>query len=249
MNPVAFSIGGLDIYWYGIFVAIAFLLGYLNTLSNTRRYGLDSDEVQDLLIKLCIAVILGARLGVIVVNLEYYLANPLHMFTRAGLGSHGAIITVMVLGYFWVKKANLPYWTMADAIAPSLSIGHIFVRFSNFINGELFGSPTNLPWAVEFPYSGEPVHPVQLYEMLTSMIILLLAIKWARNPKYPGYAFFRVMLLHSIVRFLMDFIRQHSPLIGPFVLTQLIALGFIILIIILLIRAEINEKSKKTINQ
>lgn len=245
MNPVAFSIGSLDIYWYGILVAAAFLIGYLNTLHNTKRYGLDSDLVQDLLFRLCIAVIIGARLGVIVVNLEYYLANPLHMFTRAGLGSHGAIITAMVLGYFWVKKANLSYWTMADAIAPSISIGHIFVRLGNFINGELYGSPTSLPWAVEFPYSGQPVHPAQIYETLISGIILIFALKWARKPKYPGYAFFRVMLVHSIVRFFIDFIRQHSSLIGPFVLTQIIALGFTVVLTIHLFRIESRRRKEQ----
>ena len=242
MDPIAFSIGGIDIYWYGIIVAIAFLLWYLNTQSNVKRYGLDIDAVGDLLFKLCITVIVGARLGAIVANLDYYLRNPLDMFTRAGLGSHGAIITTMVMGFYWTKKASLPYWTLADAIAPSLSIGHIFVRLGNFINGELFGSPTNLPWAVEFPYSDGPVHPAQLYEMLASLLILPFALRWARKPKYPGYAFFRVMLIHSIVRLLIDFIRRHSETIGPFVLTQIIAIGFIILTAVLLFRAEIKYR-------
>ncbi|NLM69442.1 MAG: prolipoprotein diacylglyceryl transferase [Firmicutes bacterium] len=242
MDPIAFSIGGINIHWYGILVAAAFLIGYLLTLRNTRRYGLDEDAVQDLLFKLCIAVIVGARLGVIVVNLDYYLNNPLEMFTRAGLGSHGAIITAMILGYYWTKKANLPYWTLADAIAPGITVGHIFVRLGNFINGELYGSPTNLPWGIEFPYSGGPVHPAQLYEMFTSIILLPFALRWAKSPKYPGYAFFRVMLAHSIVRLLIDFIRQHSPLIGPFVLTQLLAIGFILLTLFLIIRSEKQHK-------
>jgi len=243
MNPIAFTIAGIDIYWYGILVAIAFLLGYLNTQSNVRRYGLDTDEVSDLLFKLCITVIVGARLGAVVANLGYYIRNPLEIFTRAGLGSHGAIITTMVMGYYWVKKAKLPYWTLADAIAPSLSIGHIFVRLGNYINGELYGSPTDLPWGVEFPYSGGPVHPAQLYEMAASLIILPFALYWARKPKYPGYAFFRVMLVHSVVRLLIDFIRQHSdPVIGPLVLTQLLAIGFIVFTSILLVRAEVKYR-------
>lgn len=103
-GSIAFSIGSIDIYWYGILVAIAFLLGYLNTQSNVKRYGLDTDEVSDLLFKLCITVIVGARLGAVVANLGYYLRNPLEIFTRAGLGSHGAIITTMVVGYYWVKS-------------------------------------------------------------------------------------------------------------------------------------------------
>lgn len=238
MNPIAFQIGSLEIYWYGIFVACAFLIGYINTLKNAVSYGFDNNSTADLLLKMAIAVIVGARLGVIVVDLEYYLANPLHMFTRAGLGSHGAIITVMVAGYFWTKKANIPYWSMADAVAPAITIGHIFVRVGNFMNGELYGSPSTLPWAIQFPYSGQPVHPAQLYEAIFSLILLPFALKWAKKPKYPGYAFFRVMLLHSIFRFLLDFIRQHSSLIGPFVLTQIIAFVFIIAMSIFLWKRE-----------
>lgn len=238
MNPVAFQIGSLEIYWYGIFVACAFLIGYLLTLKNAVSYGYDKEVIGDLLLKMAIAVLVGARLGVIVVDLRYYLANPLHMFTRAGLGSHGAIITVMILGYFWTKKAKVEYWSIADAVAPAITIGHIFVRAGNFINGELYGSPTSLPWAVEFPYSGGPVHPAQLYEAIFSLILLPFALRWSKQPKYPGYAFFRVMLLHSIFRFFLDFIRQHSSLIGPFVLTQLIALAFIILMAVLIWQRE-----------
>ena len=145
-----------------------------------------------------------------------------------------------MLGVLLTKKESA-YWTLADAIAPSITIGHIFVRLGNFINGELYGAPTNLPWAVEFPYSGGPVHPAQLYEMIASIIILPFALRWARKPKYPGYAFFRVMLVHSVV-LLIDFIRQHSPLIGPFVLTQILAIGFIILTLALIIRKEIQHK-------
>ncbi len=228
MNPIALQIGSLAIYWYGIFVAIAFVLGHLNIRANAKTYNLPMNAVDDLIFKLAFALIIGARLGIVLINLDYYLANPMHIFTRAGLGSHGAIITVMILGYFLAKKANLAYWTMADAIAPSLSIGHIFVRMGNFINGELYGAPTTLPWAIEFPTSGQPVHPVQLYEALLSLLILPFALKWARSPKYPGYAFFRVMLIHSVIRVFLDFLRQHTTLIGPFVLTQIIAFGFII---------------------
>lgn len=239
MNPIAFSIANIDIYWYGIFAAAAFLIGYLNTQSNTRRYGFDQEIVADLLFKLAISILVGARLGVIVANLDYYLANPVHMFTRAGLGSHGAIITAMGLGYYWAKKANLPYWSMADAVAPSISIGHIFIRAGNFINGELYGAPTDVPWAYEFTTSGVPVHPVQMYELLLSLLILPFALRWAREPKYPGYAFFRVMIYHSIVRFFMDFLRHSdSTILGPLVLTQILALAFALGLTLYLVYTE-----------
>ena len=103
-------------------------------------------------------------------------------------------------------------------------MGHIFIRLGNFLSGELYGPPTDLPWAVDFPDSLVPVHPSQLYEILASVIILPFAWKWATNPRYPGYAFLRTLFVHSAVRFFLDFIRQHSELYGPFVLSQIIAL-------------------------
>ena len=228
MNPIAIEIGPISIYWYGILIALTFMIGYFITRANTHRYGMDMDVVDDLLFKMAIALIVGARLGVVVLDLGFYISNPAEIFTRAGLGSHGAIITVMIAGYFWTKKAEISYWKMADAISPALPIGHILVRLGNFINGELFGSPTTLPWAVEFPLSGQPVHPVQLYEIFLSLIILPFALKWARYSRYAGYAFLRVLFLHSFIRVFLDFLRQHTPLIGPFVLTQIIALTFML---------------------
>lgn len=230
MSNVAFRLGPLQLHWYGILVALAFFLGYWVTLSNVRRYGISVDKMDGLLIKLIFAVIIGARLGYVLTNLPYFTANPSEIIRidHGGLGSHGAIITAMILGYFWTKQADISYWSMADAIAPAVTIGHIFVRIGNFINGELYGPPSHLPWAVKFPTTPGPVHPSQLYEVITSFVILPFALTWSRKPRYPGYAFFRVILAHSAVRFFLDFIRQNSPLIGPFVLTQIIALVFFI---------------------
>ena len=227
MNPIAFKIWNIDIYWYGICIAILFVTGYSLTRKFALKYEANVDIIDDLLFKLVISAIVGGRLGAVVINLPYYLANPLEIFGRPGMGLQGAIILCMIVGYFLTKKHKLNYWQMADAAAPVLPLGHILVRIGNFINGELLGSPTTLPWAVTSPITKELVHPVQLYEALISLVIFPFALKWSGKPKYPGYSFLRVMLIHSVVRFFMDFLRPHSStLIGPLVLTQLIALGF-----------------------
>lgn len=225
-NPVAIQIGPVAIYWYGIFIALSFILGIWVTRKNALSYGINDEILQDLIFKLALTALIGARLGVVVVNLPYYLSHPSQLFARPGMGSHGAIIATMVLGYFFTKRAGVSYGKLADAISPAIPIAHVFVRMGNFINGELYGPPTTLPWGVQFPTTAVAVHPSQLYEVLASLIILPLALKWAKSPKYPGYAFIRVLLLHSVVRFFLDFIRQHTELIGPFVLTQIIALIF-----------------------
>ncbi len=245
MNRIAFEIGPIQVHWYGILVAIATIVSLFVVTKNTKRYGLEQDKVDTLLIKILIAVLVGARLGFVLANYKYFLANPAQIIRidQGGLGSHGSIITVMILGYFWLKKANIPYWQMADAISPSLSIGHVFVRLGNFINGELYGPPTNLPWGVKFTTTAVPVHPSQLYEALVSIVILFFALKWSKKPRYHGYAFLRVLLAHSLARFMIDFIRQHSPLIGPFVLTQIIALILSLATLALIFYMEHKYKS------
>ncbi|MDI9484459.1 MAG: prolipoprotein diacylglyceryl transferase [Bacillota bacterium] len=224
MYPIAFSIGSIDIYWYGILMGCTFVSAYLIARYFARFHGVDEQKIEDLFFISGVVGLIGSRLGAVLPNWRYFLAHPLEIFSRAGMASHGAIIAIMIAGYFYVRRHKLNYWQIADFAGPILSAGHIFVRTGNFLSGELYGPPTDLPWAVEFPSSLVPVHPTQLYEVLASMIILPFAWKWAKNPKYHGYAFFRTLFVHSAVRFFLDFIRQHSTLYGPFVLSQIIAL-------------------------
>lgn len=244
MDPIAFSIGSVAIHWYGILMATTFLTGILVGRKNAISYGVDPDVLDDLIFKLALVVLVGARLAVVVTNLPYYMENPLHIFARPGMGSHGAIIGALVFGYFWTKKAKLSYWQIADAAAPILPIAHIFIRMGNFINGELHGPPTDLPFGVKFPTTWEAVHPTQIYEVLASLILLPFALKWSKSPKYHGYAFMRVLLIQSVIRFFLDFIRQYGPFVGPLVLTQVLALGLAILMGVFIWQKESKQPGK-----
>lgn len=246
MSRIAFQLGPVQIHWYGILAALAIIFSLISITKITKRYGLDQDKIDSLLIKLLITALVGARLGFVVANLRYFLANPGQIIRvdQGGLGSHGAIILTMFLGYFWLKKAEIPYWQMADAVAITLPISHICIRLGNFINGELYGPATNLPWGVKFLTTPGPVHPSQLYEALASVAILFLTIKWAKKPAYHGYCFLRVMFAHSIVRFFVDFVRPQTPMIGPFTLTQLISFALSILSLLYILHLEKINKSK-----
>jgi len=223
--PIAFSIGSLDIYWYGILMALTFISAYYISRHFARLYGLDVPVVENLYFLSAFVGLVGSRLGAVLPQWRYILENPWEIFSRGGMASHGAIFAIMVVGIFYVRKHKLRYWQLADAAAPILPVGHIFIRLGNFLSGELYGPPTDLPWGVEFPTTMGPVHPTQLYEVAAALIILPFAWKWASKPKYHGYAFFRTLFVHSVVRFFLDFIRQHSQLYGPFVLSQIIALA------------------------
>ncbi len=225
MYPIAFSIGSLDIYWYGILMALTLLSAYFIIHHFAKIHKLKAQTIDSLFYLGAVAGLLGARIGAIIPDLPHYLKHPKDIFARGGMASHGAILLIMVAGIYFVRKHKLAYWQLADLAAPILPVGHVFIRLGNFLNGELYGPPTNLPWAVKFPRTPVPVHPSQLYEVLASLLILPFAWKWAKSPRYPGYAFLRVLLAHSVVRFFLDFIRQHSKLYGPFVLSQIIALA------------------------
>ena len=225
MAPIAFSIGSIEIYWYGILMALTLVSALYIVRYFAKYHGLEVSVIENLFYLGAFSGLIGSRLGAILPYWRYFLEHPLEIFSRGGMASHGAIFTIMIVGIFYVRKHRLNYWKIADMAAPVLPVGHIFIRLGNFLSGELYGPPTDLPWGVEFPSSLGPVHPSQLYEVIAALVILPLAWKWAKNPKYPGYAFFRVLFTHSVVRFFLDFIRQHSELYGPFVLSQIIALG------------------------
>jgi phosphatidylglycerol:prolipoprotein diacylglycerol transferase len=225
LSPIAFSIGSIAIHWYGILMACAFASAYVISHHFAKIHQVSETAVDTLYFSSAVAAVVGGRLGVVVANLDYYLANPWDIFARAGMASHGSLALVMLLGVFTVRKLKLSYWRIADIAAPIIPTAHVFIRLGNFLNGELYGPPTDLPWGVQFPHLPGPVHPTQLYEVAASLVILPFAWRWAKNPRYPGYAFLRVLLAHSVVRFFLDFIRQHSELIGPFVLSQIIALA------------------------
>lgn len=227
INPIAINVGPFEVHWYGILVVAALVISYWLARRNVKRYGMDFDQIDGIFLKIIIAIFVGARCAYVFSNWGYFRANlgEIIRVDHGGLGSHGAIFMALACGYFWTKKAGISYWRLADAVTPALPVGHVFVRLGNFINGEIYGPPTTLPWGVKFPGTAGPVHPSQLYELFISLIILPFALQWSAKPRYPGYAFLRVLLVHSLVRFFMDFLRQPGQTFSGLVLTQYIALG------------------------
>jgi len=236
-SPEIVRIGPFTIKWYGVLLATAFLTGIYSALFLGRKFGLDQEKLGNLLLPLAVTLLVGGRLGHVVTRLSYYSANPLAVFkvNEGGMGSHGAILLSLFAGYFLVKRQGLAYWQVADVTAPGIAIGHVFVRLGNFINGELYGPPTDLPWGVRFPGTLLPHHPSQLYEALAALVLLPLIFVWSGNRKFPGQVFLRALLAMSAIRFLVDFLRQNTTLIGPLILTQWLALALILFTSVLLV--------------
>lgn len=225
IDPVAFSLGPLQIRWYALAYIAGFLLGWKYCL---YLAGLDKDErptktdVDDFLPWAILGVILGGRIGYILFyQLEFYLAEPMEIakIWNGGMSFHGGalgvIIALFVFGY--VQKFN-PL-RLADMVCCAVPIGLFFGRIANFINGELFGRITNVPWGIDFPRGGGmPRHPSQLYEAglegLVLFIILFLLARMKSIRDMPGVLSGVFLAGYASARFFVEFFREPDLQIG-----------------------------------
>ena len=203
------------------------------------------DQMDRLLNYLLIGIILGGRLGyVLFYNAGFYLANPLSIVRlwEGGMSFHGALIGVGLALFMMSQRHKLPFLAVTDRVAMVTPIGLFLGRLSNFINGELYGRVTNLPWAMVFPHSdGQPRHPSQLYEAALEGILLgfLMYFLWRRNwLSNQGQLTGMFLFSYGLARFLVEIVRQpdaHLGLFaGAFTMGQILSLPMIILGLFLL---------------
>lgn len=224
VDPVAFSVGPFSVRWYGIAYVLGFLAVALVMRRVSKRWSLafDVDSILTILTSVMLCVIVGARLGYcIFYDLETTLSNPLSVFMlqNGGMSFHGGLIGALLSVIPSSLLTKIPPLTIADLGAIGAPIGLFFGRCANFINGELWGATTDLPWGVVFGGSAGmlPRHPSQLYEALLEGVLLftILCILARRRPPLPQGAYLGVFLTgYGIARILIEFIRQPDLHIG-----------------------------------
>jgi len=221
INPVIVDFGLVQIRWYGFLYLLSFALGYFLLKKNFkyRNIKISADEYESLLFNFCLGVIIGGRLGYIIFyNLGYFMENPLKLLAvwEGGMSFHGGALGVIYVGYRFCRKHAVSFWQMADAVAPIGTIGLGLGRLGNFINGELFGKVTELPWGIIFPGGGDlPRHPTQLYELLFEGIILFIITQTILvKSKRNGLVFWCWLLGYGIFRFLLEFLRIPDVQLG-----------------------------------
>jgi phosphatidylglycerol---prolipoprotein diacylglyceryl transferase len=224
INPDIIAIGPIRIRWYGMMYVLGFLAAYflIPRQERSKQLGLVGPVVQDLIFYLAIGLIIGARLGYVIFyqynDYSLYLQNPLEIFAtwHGGMSFHGGFIGATVAGWIFCRRKKLPLWAVADSVAVVAPVGLGFGRIGNFINGELFGRPTNVPWAMIFPEGGPvPRHPSQLYEAFMEGLVLFTLLWLLRQrPFKDGMMVALFLILYGVFRFFLEFFRAPDPHLG-----------------------------------
>jgi len=221
IDPVAVSIGPLKIHWYGLMyvVGIGGAWWLARRRARTGAVGLTVRQVDDLIFYAALGVILGGRLGyTLFYNFAGFLGNPLVIFRiwEGGMSFHGGMLGVFAALWWFGRREHIGFFTLSDFLAPLVPIGLGAGRIGNFINGELWGRVTDVPWAMVFPNAGpEPRHPSMLYEALLEGLVLFVLLQWfIRKPRPPMATSGLFLLLYGIFRFAVEFVRLPDAHIG-----------------------------------
>lgn len=228
MHPILLKIGPLTLYTYGLCIALAFFSGVWLAERRASSEGIKKSFIVDVALVSFLSGLVGARLFCIFFDLPYYLSHPLNIFSRAGFVWQGALIFGVACGIFYVKKRGYKVLQITDIFSPAIALGYSIGRLGCFFNGCCYGKLTESICGVYFPHLGATVHPTQLYESLSSLILFFFIAKI--KPTFSGAIFFTYLIGYSSIRFFIDFSRGDSPevLLG-LKLTQLISLATIII--------------------
>ncbi len=252
IDPVFLSIGPLQFRWYGLMYVLGFVGTYLIIRSEVRRKGLPltRDDVADLVFWGAMGVVLGGRLGYILFyNPGFYLENPLKLLAvwEGGMSFHGGFLGVVASFALFARRKRISFWALIDMAALCAPVGLGLGRIGNFINGELYGRETTVPWGVVFPGGGPLArHPSQLYEAVLEGLLLFLVVRFFSRTRggAVGMAGWSFVAGYGLFRFIVEFFRQPDAqvgfLFGLFSMGQILSLPMFLVGVIMLTRLMQN---------
>ena len=229
IDPIAISVGPLAVRWYALAYIAGIILGWVYAVRLTRNERLWSgpapvspQRLDDFVVWATLGIILGGRIGyVLVYNLPFFLANPAEIVKvwHGGMSFHGGLLGVVLAIVLFARRHTLPPLSLADVVTAAAPIGLFFGRIANFINAELWGRMTDVPWGVVFPGAGpDPRHPSQLYEAALEGLVLFLVLRLATHRfgalKKPGIVTGLFVGGYGLFRFLIEFVREPDVQIG-----------------------------------
>lgn len=247
IDPNIIEIGPFALRWYGLMYLLGFLATYflISAQRRARDIGLQGKMLQDLIFYLAVGLIVGARFGYVLFyqmpNIAEYLQNPLEIIAiwHGGMSFHGGLLGAILGGALFCRKRRLPFWETGDAVMVTAPVALGLGRLGNFINGELFGRPSSVPWAMVFPTGGpEPRHPSQLYEAALEGALLFFVLWKLKDLQLrPGALVCLFLGGYGTLRFFVEFFRQPDPQLGLFwgliSMGQILSMGMILVAITL----------------
>jgi phosphatidylglycerol:prolipoprotein diacylglycerol transferase len=218
IDPIIFALGPLKVRWYGLMYVIGFLLAWWLARRRAEKSWsvIKPDQVDDLLFYGMLGVIIGGRIGYsLFYGFDQLISDPLYLLkiTEGGMSFHGGLAGVMIAMWLYGRKLGVRFWAMLDFVAPITPLGLLFGRIGNFINGELWGKPTDVPWA--FDIGGQALHPSMLYEAFLEGLVLFV-ILWLftrRERPYRSVAGL-FLIFYGVFRFAVEFVRVPDSHIG-----------------------------------
>ena len=252
-DPVAINFFSLEIRWY----SLAYIFGILAGWVLAKRFFINNQDIKtkfdDYVTYLILGIIIGGRLGyVLFYNLDYYFENPIDIFKvwQGGMSFHGGVIGIIIISVWFANKNKHNVFNYLDVISLVAPIGIFFGRISNFINSELYGTQTSLPWGVKFiKVDNLYRHPSQLYEALFEGLILFLILIYFHNKiinKRPGFISGLFLVFYSIFRFVIEFFRvpddQLGYLLFNLTMGQIISFVFLLFGSYLVVQKYENKK-------
>lgn len=221
IDPIIFQIGPLAVRWYGLMYLCGFAVFWYLGVRRAKKSNsfISPDQVSDFLFYAVLGVIIGGRIGsVLFYNFEQFLRDPIFLFKiwQGGMSFHGGLIGVLVVIWLYQRKHQWGFFTLADYIAPLVPPGLGFGRIGNFINGELWGRETDLPWGMIFSQVDQLArHPSQLYQaLLEGMLMFIILWLYSAKPRSTGKISGWFLILYGLFRFVVEFAREPDEHLG-----------------------------------
>ena len=230
IDPIAFSLGPLQVHWYGLAYVAGILLGWLyaRSLLNTAKLWpgekppMTKTQLDDFITWSVAGIIIGGRLGYMLFYVpDAFFSNPLMIFKiwDGGMSFHGGLMGMIAVMILFARKHKIDVWALFDLMATVAPIGLFFGRIANFINGELWGRVSDVPWAMVFPGAGDlPRHPSQLYEAglegLLTLCVLFVMTRFFLSLRKPGITASTFVCLYALSRIFVEFFREPDPQLG-----------------------------------
>ncbi len=223
-NPIALSVFGYDIMWYGVLIASAMVLGIFIMYFRAERHGIDKERILDIVIFAIPAGVIGSRLYYVLANWSFYQGDIYKIIDirSGGLAIHGGLIAGILVAIILFRRYRIRPLNGLDLAIPAVVLAQSIGRWGNYFNQEAYGSPTNLPWAINV--NGVMVHPTFLYESIWCLFLFFLLSFLDKKRKFEGEIFLLYGILYSLERFFVEALRTDSLMIGGLKMAQLVSI-------------------------